>query len=118
MTTHEPQDLAGTIEALKLREAELARRVAAVQRDRRRSHDPSFPEQATERENDEVLDALDEVERSELAAVRAALARSEAGRLGVCDACEGQIHSARMQADPAATLCIACAEAQEAKAAG
>ena len=116
MPTPDQQQLAKTIEGLKAREVELVRRVKAVQKNRRKAHDPSFPEQATERENDEVLDALDGVERSELAAVRAAIARAESGRFGICDACDVEINPARMEADPSATLCIECAQAQERQA--
>ncbi len=104
------------IAGLKTRELALARRVAAVQSEKRRAHgslDPSFPEQATQRENDEVIDGLDEVERSELAAVRAAIRRAEEGSFGICDTCEESIRPARLAADPAATLCIGCAEAAE-----
>ncbi len=120
MPGQDDQQLAERIEGLKTREAELMRRLAAVQSQRRRKDgalDPSFPEQATQRENDEVLDALDEVERSELAAVRAAIRRAEEGRFGICDACEEPINPARLAADPSATLCIGCAEAQERAAA-
>ncbi|MDP6980683.1 MAG: TraR/DksA C4-type zinc finger protein [Myxococcota bacterium] len=120
MANQEDLKLEDVIAGLRAREVELARRVAAVGAEKRRAHgslDPSFPEQATQRENDEVLDGLDEVERSELAAVRAAIRRAEEGAFGTCDACEEPIRPARLRADPAATLCIGCAEAAERAAA-
>ncbi|HUY05478.1 MAG TPA: TraR/DksA C4-type zinc finger protein [Candidatus Paceibacterota bacterium] len=39
--------------------------------------------------------------------VLAALARIEKGTYGVCDVCGGAIEEARLEADPAATTCVA-----------
>lgn len=48
-----------------------------------------------------LKDTLDEVD--------AALARFEAGRFGVCEGCDRDIPMARLEAKPAARLCIDCA---------
>ena len=45
--------------------------------------------------------------------IEAALARIEAGEFGLCLACEEPIAPRRLASDPAATLCIACATAEE-----
>jgi RNA polymerase-binding transcription factor DksA len=86
--------------------------MGSITSDRRHERDPlerDFAEQATQREGDEVLDALDESGRRELAQVRAALARMEAGSYGECVVCGEEIPPARLRAVPTATTCVACA---------
>lgn len=90
----------------------LARRVSAIQSDRRHEREPldrDADEQSLQLENDEVLDALDDTERQELQAIDAALARIEQGRYGSCTACGGTIAPERLRALPTATTCRACA---------
>lgn len=99
-------------EQLQERRRGLARRVAAIQADRRHVRAPldrDADEQSLELENDEVLDALDETERRELQAIDAALARLEEGSYGTCTACRGTIAPERLRALPTATTCRACA---------
>ena len=101
---------------LRAREQELSHRLDKIRSDRRRSEgplDPGFDEQVPVRQNDPVLDGLDEVERRELVRTRAALQRLEAGRLGICDGCGEPIGPPRIEADPAADCCIDCANARE-----
>ncbi|HUG60637.1 MAG TPA: TraR/DksA C4-type zinc finger protein [Methylomirabilota bacterium] len=50
--------------------------------------------------------------KTELARIAAALARIDAGTYGECLACGEEIAEARLDADPAATLCIACARSR------
>ena len=45
--------------------------------------------------------------------LKAALSRLEAGDFGVCQDCGEDIAKARLSADPACTLCVECASAQE-----
>ena len=45
--------------------------------------------------------------------ISAALSRIDNGEYGICLLCEGEIHQKRLEFDPAATLCIACAEKAE-----
>jgi len=104
------------IQRLQDRREALERQSQRVQADRRRAAgalDPDLDEQAIELENDEVLDALDEVERAELVAIRAALGRIETGRFGVCDACAEEIDRRRLEVLPAAALCVDCARERE-----
>lgn len=68
-----------------------------------------WQEQAIERENDEVLDALDETGRAELLQIRTALGQIEAGEYGNCSHCGETIREARLKALPLATTCIKCA---------
>lgn len=87
-------------------------RLRRIRADRRRESDPlegDWHERAIQRENDETLDALDEVGRRELAEIRDALARIDAGRFGRCQRCSGAIESARLKVLPATPYCARCA---------
>lgn len=47
------------------------------------------------------------------ARIAAALARLDAGTYGLCARCEEKIEAARLDFDPAAPLCLACARGDE-----
>jgi DnaK suppressor protein len=51
--------------------------------------------------------------RQHILNIDAALERVESGEYGLCFECAEIINPKRLQADPAATLCITCAEALE-----
>lgn len=90
----------------------LVRRTDKVERDLGRQDDSNeidSEEQATARENDDVLAALSEEGRDQLAHIDAALARIEAGTYGKCTRCDGPIARARLTARPYATTCVVCA---------
>ena len=89
----------------------LLKRVDEIGGDLRRPADRDWQERATENENDEVLETLDESSRAEVAQVRAALRRLEAGTYGACATCGAAIGEARMAAMPSATTCVDCARA-------
>ena len=99
--------------------AHIEGRLDTVEQDRRRGTntlDPDWEEQATVRQNDEVLDELAEAERLQARAIRAALQRIEDGSYGRCGTCGAPIAPKRLEALPYATQCIACvrrAEQQE-----
>jgi len=98
---------------LLARLAALERRVVRLSGDLRHESDPlerDFEEQATQRENEEVLAGLDDAGRRELVAIRAALRRIEAGTYGTCTACGEAIAPQRLRALPTATRCVDCAE--------
>ena len=59
--------------------------------------------------------AIDNLARdsAQLAEVRSALRRVNAGTLGFCDGCEETINPKRLAAVPWASLCIVCQEALE-----
>jgi len=95
------------------RRIELAQRLGRINQDVRHSKKPleaDFAEQAVERENDEVLDALSESLHTELALIEAALSRIERGEYGVCERCGQAIPLARLEALPNASHCVACEE--------
>ncbi|ETX14654.1 dimethylmenaquinone methyltransferase [Roseivivax halodurans JCM 10272] len=64
---------------------------------------------ATEREGDEVLEALGHAESAELRALDAALDRLARGTYGTCLTCGEPISAARLAAVPTAALCRTCA---------
>lgn len=51
--------------------------------------------------------------KAEIQRLKAALARLEQGAYGECLECGEPIPAARLEADPAASLCLECAEARE-----
>jgi RNA polymerase-binding transcription factor DksA len=69
-------------------------------------HDPEGTTIAFERSQ---IGALVKQVRHHLAEVDAALARVEAGTYGVCEGCGSPVGDARLEALPAARLCIRCA---------
>jgi RNA polymerase-binding transcription factor DksA len=87
----------------------LLERVDRIAGDLRKLGDPDWQERATELENDDVLEGLDEASRAEAAAIRAALSRIDAGTYGRCARCGHGIGAARLAALPSATTCVACA---------
>lgn len=115
--TSADQALNQSIEAALLdQRADWERRLQAIQADRRRESAPldrDFADQAIQRENDATLDALDVQGRRELQAIEAALERLAAGTYGACLRCDAEIPPARLQAQPSAETCIACASEQQ-----
>lgn len=96
--------------------SELDQRLARIGARERHEDGPppqDFAEQATERENDDVIGALALDTRLQLGLVRKALRRLDAGDYGVCVECGTPIPSARLAAPPWAEHCVACAERLE-----
>ena len=103
----------------KIRQQLLARReqllvkLARIHKKSLRGDAPltaDFAEQAVERQNDEVIEALEQAGERELAQINRALARIEGGEYGQCRECGEAIAEARLEALPFSDLCIACAE--------
>lgn len=82
---------------------DLSAELAAVGDDDRRSARAQTELEQAERERDEI----------ELAAVRAALGRIDAGHYGLCSDCGQSIDTARLRAQPAAQRCATCQRALE-----
>jgi DnaK suppressor protein len=66
-------------------------------------------EWASEAENSEVLERLDEAERAEVLEIRGALTRIEAGTYGRCTSCGNEIQGKRLETLPTTRTCIGCA---------
>jgi len=60
--------------------------------------------------------SLEDQARQSLADVESALARMEAGTYGICTRCGAAIPAERLEAVPAAQLCITCKEWEETRA--
>jgi len=100
-------------ENLLARRATLLNRFARITQDLRHARKPldaDWEEQAVERENDEVLDALGEATNAELVRIEATLTRIDGGEYGVCEMCGREISIKRLQALPDASRCVVCAE--------
>lgn len=68
-----------------------------------------FADQATEREHDEVVEALGVAGTEQITRIRSALERMDAGTYGVCIHCGDAIGDRRLQALPYTELCVTCA---------
>lgn len=97
---------------LEDRLAQLSHRVERIEGQLRHSDEPAtadFADRATEAENDEVLQGLDDEGRRELFEIRSALARIDAGTFGICESCGEKIPEARLKLVPHARSCVNCA---------
>jgi len=90
-----------------------AGRIEAHQHNTNREVPADWPEAAAFRSNDAVVDALDDHTREEIARIRAAIARIDAGTWATCEVCDDPIAEGRLRALPTATLCVACAAEAE-----
>lgn len=95
---------------LEKRLAALQARLASIKKDVTREHSGDSAEQAQERENDEVVDAIGNETAQSIKGVTAALERIADGSYGICENCGDQIGQARLEIVPEATRCVACAE--------
>ena len=103
-------------ERLESLKASLLQRLKKIDGDLERKQgalDQDFEEQAVQTENDETLDALDDVTRKELDQIERALSDLDKGKYGKCRHCGCEIGEERMEALPYAILCVACAESAE-----
>jgi DnaK suppressor protein len=98
---------------LEQKQAELTDRVSRIKKDITSGLDSDSQEQATQLENQEVLDALANEATSELSQINAALQRMDEGDYGTCTHCGKEIDDRRLQARPYALRCITCAEASQ-----
>ena len=95
--------------ALQHKLEELQRRIGKIERNLRETPEADSEEQALGRENDEVLERLDDSGREEMKMIEAALAGMDAGTYGICTRCGETISSQRLRALPYTTVCIKCA---------
>lgn len=101
-----------TIDQLNAMRAELTHRIEAIEADIHHKKEPvekDFAEQVTQRENDEVLNAIDEEAQQTMLLIDSALARIKEGTYGACSVCGEKIADERLNALPYVTTCISCA---------
>ena len=104
-------DLKTVKQGLEKRKKELLDREGRLQSDIRResgSLSEDSEERAVEKENDEVLDALDVTVRAELQQVDNAIERIEKGLYFNCAKCGAEIAEDRLVAIPFTDTCIKC----------
>lgn len=87
---------------------QLLRRVGKIEWDLRSTRDRDWQERASELENDEVLEGLDEMSLAEGRQIREALIRIESGSYGTCSDCGQPISAERLTAVPFAVTCVGC----------
>ena len=97
-------------QSLRVKLEELQSRLASIKADAGQEHSPDSEEQAQERENDEVVDAIGDETRQSIREITQSLRRLEEGSYGLCERCGQEIAGARLQALPEAARCIDCAE--------
>ena len=101
------------VEKLNLKKQELEERLDRVESSLRKTHAKDWSEQAQERENEEVVEKLDENIRIELNQVNEALSRVEKNEYGICEVCDGPIRAERLEALPYTDRCFNCASELE-----
>ncbi|MCV6614953.1 MAG: TraR/DksA family transcriptional regulator [Cellvibrionaceae bacterium] len=97
---------------LQARQAELSARRDRVEEHVSHRNEPlsaDFAEQAVERENDEVLEAIGVEVDKELVQIRHAIERIDEGSYGSCEKCGEDIAIERLKIVPYTNYCIKCA---------
>ncbi len=94
---------------LEKRLAELEDRLHEIDDELDSHQSKDWEELATEREEDEVLERMGTSGQSEIAQIKAALARVEYGTYGSCETCGSDISEARLDVLAQTPFCAACA---------
>jgi RNA polymerase-binding protein DksA len=98
---------------LELKKQELSGRLDRITANVRRGLENDSKERAKQLEDSEVVDALGNEARAEIAKISAALRRFDTGNYGLCTECGFEIDSGRLEAHPYAEECIDCARLDE-----
>lgn len=99
---------------LQQRKRQLQERVTRVDADMRHENEPlsaDSPDQAIQRENEDVLRNIGGAAAVEVAQINAALQRLDAGTYGLCTECGASIEAERLRAVPHAAHCMGCERA-------
>ncbi|MCB9727680.1 MAG: TraR/DksA C4-type zinc finger protein [Deltaproteobacteria bacterium] len=97
--------LSEQLETLELRLA----RIHAHQKNAGREVSRDWDDRASERQNDEVVEALLPHTLAEIAAIRRALERLQGGDALTCERCDGPISPKRLAIVPETRFCAECA---------
>ena len=95
---------------IKLKQQALERIEKIDRNIRHEGMSADWSEQASERENDEVLESLGNTSEQELMMIKYALMRIEDGSYFQCDECGADIPPARLELLPFTAHCVNCAE--------
>lgn len=90
--------------------ADYSKRANSIRHDLGLQRSADFAEQAGERQNDEVLNALLLEAEGGMRLVGLARLRLADGSYGLCQRCGEAIEPARLQALPTAEFCLGCAD--------
>jgi len=97
-------------EQLLANQAELKKRVGRIHDHARNPLNADSAEQAAELTNLPVVSALETEAMEELADIENAIHRLEAGTFGICITCGEEVGAKRLEARPASSECLDCAE--------
>jgi RNA polymerase-binding protein DksA len=103
----------GFRERLENKRSELSTRLERIKANLRRGLETDSKERAKQLEDSEVVDALGNEARVELAKISLALRRMDAGKYGLCSSCGSAVGEKRIEAYPYAIECIECATMEE-----
>lgn len=95
---------------------DLDKRLEKITEDVQHKEEPlskDFAEQATETENDEVIDQLGLSARDMIARIKRAIGRIDNGGYGVCVVCGEKIPKKRLKILPYTDICVNCAEKRD-----
>jgi len=98
---------------LEQKKQELTARLTRITANLRRGSEADSKERAKQFEDNEVVDALGNEARAEVAKISAALRRIDSDDYGTCTQCGFEIELDRLRAYPYADECISCAEFDE-----
>ena len=91
--------------------AEITQRINVIDKEiKHEDMSSNWTEQATERENDEVLESLGNSSEQELLQINDALKRIDSGDYFSCSTCGEEIPSSRLESLPFSTRCVDCAD--------
>jgi len=108
------QDLDYFKNKLRTLKDEITQRANGIDKDiRHEGMSADWEEQATERENDEVLESLGHFSELELDMINDALKRADAGDYFKCSHCGEDIPLARLESLPFTKYCVGCADKLE-----
>jgi RNA polymerase-binding transcription factor DksA len=108
------RDMSDKIEKIKAQlEARLHalhERLGEINETLRLPEDDDFEEQATEVDDDDLLEKMGRANRAEVRLIEEALRRIETGTYGKCVVCGTSIAERRLEALPEADTCMDCAQ--------
>ena len=95
---------------LLTRKDDITKRINAIDKDiKHEEMSSNWTEQATERENDEVLESLGNASEQELVMINNALKRIDTGEYFICSNCGKDIPPERLELLPFTSHCVNCA---------
>lgn len=104
------QNLEHFKQMLMARKDDITKRINAINKDiKHEDMSSNWTEQATERENDEVLESLGNASEQELVMINKALKRIDSNEYFICRNCGEDIPSERLELLPFTSHCVNCA---------